>query len=232
MWQRLNGFFCFIIFWNAPKWKDKADCVMGLLDSFGSPGQSPLSPTLDSSKTPPQLPPFSSEDSSSIMHPRNGKFARSPDPAAPLTANDKAPENAQAAAAAPQMRPQIASFPIIGMVRPRRKPRATDHDSLPAIETCNRSGADVFDSKIMVWPVVIVAAQRKQLSSTNFSNEIAAEKPDDSGFIGIEFQPRFDRHFIITEIAKNGPSDLNEGIMVGDILLAVNGVPIRNLVRA
>ena len=120
------------------------------------------------------------------------------------------------------------------MVNPKRKPRSTDHESLPAIETCSRSPSDVFDSKIMIWPVVVVAALRKGCSPkppAHKSPEIKPDSIDDSGFLGIEFQPRFDRHFVVTEIARNGPSDLNEGVMIGDIILAVNGVPIRNLVR-
>jgi hypothetical protein len=87
----------------------------------------------------------------------------------------------------------------------------------------------------MIWPVVVVAAPRNccvlKLPAQK-SPESAPDDIDDSGFLGIEFQPRFDRHFVVTEIARNGPSDLNEGVMIGDLLLAVNGVPIRNLVRA
>ena len=121
------------------------------------------------------------------------------------------------------------------MVNPKRKPRSTDQDSLPAIETCSRSPSDVFDSKIMIWPVVVVAAPRNGCSPNlkppaQRSPEAKPDSIDDSGYLGIEFQPRFDRHFVVTEIARNGPSDLNEGVMIGDLLLAVNGVPIRTLV--
>ena len=174
------------------------------------------------------------------MPPRGGKFSRDVIPEPQLAGNSNGRPMVAVSAPAAQSRPQVASFPIIGMVNPKRKPRATDQESLPAIETCSRSASDVFDSKIMIWPVVIVAAPRNGLSPKLPSSNVrpsgpthpAGENSDDFGFIGIEFQPRFDRHFIVTEIAKNGPSDLNEGIMVGDILLAVNGVPIRNLVRS
>eukprot|EP00291_Cryptomonas_curvata_P021952 CAMPEP_0172162030 /NCGR_PEP_ID=MMETSP1050-20130122/6443_1 /TAXON_ID=233186 /ORGANISM="Cryptomonas curvata, Strain CCAP979/52" /LENGTH=228 /DNA_ID=CAMNT_0012831971 /DNA_START=443 /DNA_END=1125 /DNA_ORIENTATION=+ len=84
----------------------------------------------------------------------------------------------------------------------------------------------------MIWPVVVVAAPRNGCSPKPPAQKSPETKPDgidDSGFIGIEFQPRFDRHFVVTEIARNGPSDLNEGVMIGDLILAVNGVPIRNL---
>jgi hypothetical protein len=234
---------------------------MGLLDSFGGirkknkdttglPGPTDIAITAqpNQSKTT-ELPPPQKEQE---MPPRTGKFPTPPDTVVPGTVvPGNHPVNVAAitgAGAAPQPpptnappstndpnqgRPQVATFPIIGMVNPKHKIRATDQDSLPAIESCSRSPTDVFDAKIMIWPVVVVAALKHAGVSkpSQRGADAKSDGSDDSGFLGIEFQPRFDRHFVVTEIARHGPSDLNAGVMIGDLLLAVNGVPIRNLVR-
>jgi C-terminal processing protease CtpA/Prc len=64
------------------------------------------------------------------------------------------------------------------------------------------------------------------LAQGNGTDNHSGEQP---GWLGVEFMNRPDGHLIITKIAPGGPADDNQGILVGDVLQAINDTVVRKL---
>ena len=81
---------------------------------------------------------------------------------------------------------------------------------------------------LLLWKTKLVRmpVPNYLLAQGNGTDNHSGEQP---GWLGVEFMNRPDGHLIITKIAPGGPADDNQGILVGDVLQAINDTVVRKL---
>ena len=81
---------------------------------------------------------------------------------------------------------------------------------------------------LLLWKTKLVRMPMPDylLGQGNGMDNQSGEQP---GWLGVEFMNRPDGYLIITKIAPGGPADDNQGILVGDVLHAINDTVVRKL---
>jgi len=96
------------------------------------------------------------------------------------------------------------------------------------------------DSQVLLWQVQIAeqSVEHVPIKEGVFGKIATPEGPEAEGQqhkkvnFDITFKPRKDKYMVITKIASGGPAANARAMMEGDMLIAVNGTPVRGLPRA